>query len=79
MQGEHEGASLAGIARDAEFLAQLLHDLVGDGQPQPRALALMGLVGLVEALEYVRQVVRRDAGPRILHRDADQVRRGARR
>ena len=73
MQGEGEAASLTGFAGHAHFLAKMLHDLIGDGEPQTGALAMVGFIDLVEAVKDVRQILRGDAHARVDDADADNI------
>ena len=50
-----------------------LNDVLGYRQPKPRTLIASGAVGFVEALEEVRQMLRRDAGAAVAYLDEDAV------
>src|SRR4051812_18285524 len=66
-QIDREGGALPRRALDAHMASMHLHDLLDDAQAQPGAgypLDLGGL-GAEEAVEDKRQVVRRNADPRI--------------
>ena len=65
-----DGAAVRMVGGD-DLPAVLLHDAVGDRQPQARALA--DLLGRVERLEDARQRVGRNAVPGVAHRRDDPV------
>src|SRR5690606_3108163 len=69
-QREDEGRAAAELALDGDAPAVGLDDALGDGQPKPEA-DVARLLRAPEAIEDVRERVRRDAGPLVLHREAD--------
>ena len=76
-QVEGEGAPLAERALDPDLAAEQPGDLAADRQAQARAAVLPAgpRVGLLERLEDDPQLVRRDADPRVGHREGHDARR----
>src|SRR5439155_4545011 len=62
-QTQREAGAPPGLAPDLDPAAEQARVLLGDRQAEARAASAAGGVGLVEALEQVRQVLGRDAGP----------------
>src|SRR5262249_32849804 len=72
---EGERRPLADLALDPDPPPVQLHELLGQRQPEPRALLLAGVVppDLAELLEDRRLILRRDADPRVADGDGDHV------
>ena len=51
VQREGEAGTLPVFAGDGHLLAEVTHDLVGDGQTEPGALAVVRFVGLVQSCD----------------------------
>src|SRR5438477_9531730 len=65
MEPEREPAALPRFAPDLDRAAQETCVFEGDREAQPGAAARAGRIGLVEALEQMRQVLGRDPGARV--------------
>lgn len=73
MQREGEAASLPGLAGDAHLLAEVLHNFVSDGEAEAGALAVVGFIDLIEAVEHVGQIRCGNAHAGVADADADNV------
>src|SRR5262249_25799896 len=75
-QREGERRPLAYLALDPDPPPVQLDELLGQRQPEPRALLLPGVVpaDLAELLEDGRLVLGRDADPRVADGDRDDIR-----
>src|SRR5438046_71727 len=77
--GEHdlERRSTLRPVRDAHVAAVTLDDRSHDGKPETAAGWDSGTgarrISLVEPVEHIGQVLRRDAGPGVFNRDADAI------
>src|SRR5262245_63828670 len=74
-QREGERRPLVHVALDPDPPAVQLHELLGQGQPEPRALLLAGVVpaDLAELLEDGCLILRRDPDPGVTDSDRDHV------
>src|SRR5207253_8667321 len=77
-EGEREGGALAHGALDRDLAAVRLDDRLDDveAQPEPRLARGAGILDvphLVEAVEDLLQVLGRDSGPAVLHRDEQEA------
>src|SRR5262249_39429771 len=74
-QGEGKRGSVTYLALDPDPPPVQLHELLGQRQPEPRALLLAGVVpaDLAELLEDGRLVLGRDPDPRVADGDRDAV------
>src|SRR5207247_4874441 len=68
---EGERRSLPQLALDPDLAPMQAHEAPGEREPQPRALALLGIVGadLAELLEDRGLIAGRDADPRVADRE----------
>src|SRR5438477_10089376 len=73
MEPEREPAALPRFAPDLDRAAQETCVFEGDRQAEPGATARAGRIGLVEALEQMRQVLGRDPRPAVDNLDEGVV------
>src|SRR5262249_42550745 len=75
-QRERERGALAYLAVHPDPAPVQFDELLGERQPEPRALLLAGVVpaDLAELLEDGRLILRRDPDPRVMHGDRDHLR-----
>jgi hypothetical protein len=74
-QREGERGPQAHLALDPDSSPVQFHELLGQGQPKPRALLRAGVVpaDLAEFLEDRRLILRRDPDPRVTDGNGDDV------